>query len=80
VFEKLFRVSDRKLIEHAYNAEIKVMERRFDISAKAIQAVLDDAAKTDPKAAKVNVADMIDRRYLDEMDKSGFFSRVWSEK
>ena len=80
VFEKLFRVSDRKLVEHAYNAEIKVMERRFDISTKAIQAVLDDAAKTDPKAAKVNVADMVDRRYLDEMDKSGFFSRVWSEK
>jgi len=80
VFEKMFRVSDRKLLEHAYNAEIKVMERRFDIQPKGIQAVFEDTAKTEPRAAKVNVMDMIDRRYLDEMDKSGFFNRVWAEK
>jgi ABC-type nitrate/sulfonate/bicarbonate transport system substrate-binding protein len=79
VFEKLFRVNDRKLVEHAYNAEIKVMERRLDIKLPGIQAVLDDTAKTDPRAAKIKAQDLVDRRYLDEMEQSGFFKRIWAD-
>lgn len=80
VLEKLFRVNDRKLVEHAYNAEIKVMERRLDVNLVGIQAVLEDAAKTDPRASKVKAQDLVDRRYLDEMEKSGFFAQLWTEK
>lgn len=80
VLEKLFRVNDRKLVEHAYSAEIKVMERRLDVNPVGIQAVLDDAAKTDPRASKANPKDLIDRRYLDDMERSGFFARLWTDK
>ena len=78
--EKLFRVTDRKLIEHAYNSEIKVMERRLNVNLAGVQAVLEDTAKTDPRAAKVNAQDLVDRRYLDEMEKSGYFARLWGEE
>jgi NitT/TauT family transport system substrate-binding protein len=80
VLEKLFRVTDRKLIEHAYNSEIKVMERRLNVNLAGVQAVLEDTAKTDPRAAKVNAQELVDRRYLDEMEKSGYFARLWGGK
>ncbi len=80
VLEKLFRVTDRKLVEHAYNSEIKVMERRLNVNLVGIQAVLEDTAKTDPRAGKVNAQELVDRRYLDEMEKSGFFARLWGGK
>jgi ABC-type nitrate/sulfonate/bicarbonate transport system substrate-binding protein len=76
VLEKLFRVTDRKLIEHAYNSEIKVMERRLNVNLAGVQAVLEDTAKTDPRAAKVNAQELVDRRYLNEMERNGFFARL----
>jgi NitT/TauT family transport system substrate-binding protein len=80
VLRKLFRVSDKKMVDHAYETEIKVLDRRLDVNPAGIQAVLQDIAKTDPRAKRVVPQDLIDRRYLVEMDKSGFFARLWPEK
>ena len=33
-----------------------------------------------PRAKKVQPAQLIDRRYLDEMEKSGFFDNLWGGK
>lgn len=38
------------------------------------------SAPTDPRAKAIKPAELIDRRYLAEMEKSGFFDKVWSEK
>ena len=35
---------------------------------------------TDPRAKKVTAQELIDRRYLDEMEKSGFFDQLWAKK
>lgn len=80
VLEKMFRVTDRKMLDHAYGAEIKVMERRLDFRPEGIQVILDEISQIDPRAKKVKPQDLLDRRYLDEMEKSGFFSRLWTEK
>jgi len=47
---------------------------------EAFQAILDDVAPTDPRAKKVKPEDFIDRRFLNEMTKSGFFDKLWGEK
>ncbi len=80
VLSKQLRVSDRKTLEAAYNAEIKVLEPRLTIRPEAFQAILDDVAQTDPRAKKIKPEDFIDRRFLDEMTKSGFFGKLWGEK
>ncbi len=80
VLSKQLRVTDRKTLEAAYNAEIKVLEPRLTIRPEAFQAILDDVAQTDPRAKKVKPEDLIDRRFLDEMTKSGFFNKLWGEK
>ena len=80
VLGKLLRVNDRKQLDHAYGGEVKVMEQRLDINPEGIQATLEEVAKIDPRAKRVKPQDLMDRRYLDEMEKSGFFDRLWTEK
>ncbi|MBI4527413.1 MAG: hypothetical protein HY695_26770 [Deltaproteobacteria bacterium] len=80
VLGKQLRVNDRKILESAYNSEIKVLEPRLAIKLEALQAILDDVALVDTRARKVKPEDLIDRRFLDEMEKSGFFNKLWGEK
>ena len=69
-----------KILDAGYNSEIKVLERRLEIRPDALQPILDDVVKTDPRAKNVKPQDMIDHRYLDEMEKSGFFDKLWGIK
>ena len=80
VLARQLRITDRKSLEAGYNAEIKVLEPRLAIRPEAFQAIVDDVAQTDPRAKKIKPADFIDRRFLDEMTRSGFFEKLWGEK
>jgi len=80
VLGKYLRIADRSVLDSAYNAEIKVLEPRLVLKNEALQAILDEVAQTDPHAKKVKPQEMIDSRYLDEMEKSGFFDQLWAKK
>ena len=80
VLGKYLRVTDRNVLDSAYNAEIKVLEPRLVIKPESLQAILDELSATDPRAKKVKPQELIDTRYLDEMEKSGFFDQLWAKK
>ena len=80
VLGKQLRISDRKILDAAYDEEIKVMEPRLEFKTEAFQAILDETAKVDPRAKKIKPQDLIDRRYLDGLEKSGFFDKLWAKK
>ncbi|MBI2360724.1 MAG: ABC transporter substrate-binding protein [Deltaproteobacteria bacterium] len=80
VLGKHLRVTDRKILDSAYNAEIKALEPRLMIKDEAIQAILEEVSQVDPRAKKVKVQDLIDLRYVEEMEKSGFFDKLWAAK
>jgi len=80
VLGKYLRLTDRKILDASYNSEIKALEPRLDIRAEGIQGILDEVAKVDPRASKVKAEDMIDRGYLQELEKSGFFDKLWDAK
>jgi len=80
VLGKYLRITDRSVLDSAYNAEIKVLEPRLVVKNEALQAILDEVAQTDPRAKKVKPQELIDSRYLDEMEKSGFFDQLWAKK
>jgi ABC-type nitrate/sulfonate/bicarbonate transport system substrate-binding protein len=73
---KKIGLTDRKVFDAAYNAELKVLEPRLDIKPIAIQATLDEIAKTDPRAKQVKAEQLIDRRFLEEMEKDGTFEKL----
>ena len=80
VLMKYLRVNDRKILDSSYNTEIKALEPRLAIKMESLQAILDEAAATDARAKKVKPQDLVDSRYLDEMEKSGFFDQLWAKK
>jgi len=80
VLAKYLRINDPKVLDASYKYEVKALEPRLEIKAEAIQAILDEVSATDPRAKSVSVAQLIDRRYLDEMDKSGFMEKLWGTK
>jgi len=80
ILAKYLRVSDRKILETSYNNELKAMEPRFDMRPEALQAILDEISVTDPRAKKIPPQQLVDRRYLEEMERSGFFDSLWGGK
>ena len=40
----------------------------------------DETARVDPQAKKIRPRDLVDRRYLDGLEKSGFFDKLWASK
>ena len=80
VLGKYLRVTDRSVLDAAYNAEIKALEPRLVLKNEALQAILDEIAPTDARAKKVKPQELVDMRYVDEMEKSGFFDQLWAKK
>jgi len=76
VISKKIGLTDRKVFDAAYSAELKVLEPRLDIRASAVQANLDEISRTDPRAKQVKAEQLIDRRFLEEMEKDGTFDRL----
>ena len=80
VMGKQLRLTDRSILDAAYNAEIKALEPRLVLKTEAIEAILDEVAAGDPRAKKLKPQELIDNRFLDEMEKSGFFDKLWAKK
>lgn len=80
ILSKYLRINDRKILESSYKTEIKALEPRLEIKTDAVQAILAEAAATDSRAKKFKAAEFIDRRYLDELEKSRFFENLWGAK
>ena len=80
VLAKQLRINDRKVLDAAYDEEIKVLEQRLEFKTEAYQAVLDEIAKIDPRATKIKPAELIDRRIVDGLEKNGFFDKLWAGK
>ena len=80
VLAKQLRVNDRKFLDAGYDEDIKAMEPRLEFKTEAFQAILDDTAKVDARAKKIKPEELIDRRYLDEIEKNGFFDKLWAGK
>ena len=80
VLGKYLRLTDRRILDSSYDSEIKFLEPRLEIKPDGIQAILEEVAKVDPRAKQVKAEELIDRRYLDELHKSGLFAKLWDGK
>jgi len=80
VLGKHLRLTDRGILDAAYNAEIKSLEPRLHIQTESVQAMLEEISLSDPRAKKVKAQELIDRRYIDDLEHSGFFDQLWSAK
>jgi hypothetical protein len=56
------------------------LEPRLAMKLEGFQSTLDEIAPTEPRAKTVKPYEMMEPRYLDEMEKSGFFDQIWAKK
>jgi NitT/TauT family transport system substrate-binding protein len=75
VLGKYLRVTDTKILDSAYQTEIPALEPRLEIREAALQATLDEIAPIDSRAKSIKPAELIDRRFLVELEKSGVFGK-----
>jgi ABC-type nitrate/sulfonate/bicarbonate transport system substrate-binding protein len=75
VLGKHLRITDTKILDSAYQSEIPALERRLELNEAALQASLDEIAPLDARAKAIKPQDMMDRRYLVELEKSGAFDK-----
>ena len=68
------------MLEASYNVESKALEPRLELKLEGIQSTLDEIAPIDPRAKSVKPQEIVDMRYLDEMNKSGFMEQLWGGK
>jgi hypothetical protein len=80
VLGKYLRINDRKILDAAYDEEIKVMEPRMEFKLEAIQAIVDETAKADARAKKLKPQELVDLSLLDKLQKDGFFDKLWTAK
>jgi ABC-type nitrate/sulfonate/bicarbonate transport system substrate-binding protein len=75
VLGRHLRITDTKILDSAYQSEIPALERRLELNEAALQASLDEIAPLDARAKAIKPQDMMDRRYLVELEKSGAFDK-----
>ena len=73
VLGKHLRIADRKVLDAAYEEEIKVMEPRLEFKIDSIQAIIDETAKSDARVKRIKAQDLIDRSVLDKLQNEGSF-------
>jgi hypothetical protein len=56
------------------------LEPGLEFKREAFQAIFDETAKVDPRIKKIKPQDLIDRRYIDRPEKSGFLDKPWAGK
>lgn len=67
-------------MDTAYDEEIKVLERRLEFKNEAFQAIIDETGKVDARAKKIRPQDLVYGRFIDRLQKSGFFDKLWARK
>ena len=53
---------------------------RDEVGELIANYVVNVSGKLDPRAKKIRPQDLVDRRYLDSFQKSGFFDKLWAGK
>jgi len=76
VMRKYSRVEDRRVLEDAWDWHAKFMPDAPYPPADGYQLVLQDIAEKNPKATQANVKDYIDKRFIKELEDSGFIKNL----
>lgn len=73
IIGRYMRVVDKDILKEYYREIVKDITGRYYLNAKAVELVLEQEKKTDPKAAKAKPVEFIDHSFLDRLKKEGYF-------
>ena len=77
VLGKVLRTDDIRLLGDTYEAYDKRLSRIPSPTVEGIENVLNVLSVGVPKARKIRAEDLVDSRFVKELDKSGFIDRLY---
>jgi NitT/TauT family transport system substrate-binding protein len=79
IMSKYSRLEDRKTLEEAWDWHAKFIPDAPYAPIEGYQLVLQDMAATNPKAAQANAKDLVDGRFVKELEDSGFIKSLYKK-
>ena len=79
VFRKYSLIKDENVARQCYEAANRYFQRKPYPTVPGLYRVLDEASKTNPAAKRLRVEDMMDCRWLAELDTGGFIRDLYAD-
>jgi len=79
VLGKYTRVKEQDILEDAYSQFHDYLESIPYVSTKGMEAIISEVAEKDPAAKQSKPEDFLDMRFVAELDKQGFFKKLWAK-
>jgi NitT/TauT family transport system substrate-binding protein len=79
IMRKYSRLDDPKVLEEAWDWHARFFPEAPYPPAEGYQLVLQDMATTNPKAAQASGKDMVDLRFVKELEDSGFIKNLYKK-
>ena len=77
IMRKYARVEDRNVLEHTWSWFTQNMPESPYPPLEGYQTVLQEMALTNPKAAAVNARELVDARFVKELEEAGFIQNLY---
>ncbi|HEX9146163.1 MAG TPA: ABC transporter substrate-binding protein, partial [Candidatus Binatia bacterium] len=79
IMRKYSRLDDPRVLEEAWDWHARFFPEAPYPPPEGYQLVLQDMAATNPKAAQANAKDMVDLRFVKELEDSGFIKNLYKK-
>jgi ABC-type nitrate/sulfonate/bicarbonate transport system substrate-binding protein len=79
IMSKYSRLDDRKLLDQSWDWHAKFIPEAPYAPVEGYQLILQDMAATNPKAAQANAKELVDARFIKELEDSGFIKNLYKK-
>lgn len=79
IMQKYSRVNERNPVEESWVWHVRYTPDAPYPPVEGYQTILQDLASTNPKAAQVNAKELVDPRYVKELEDSGFIKSLYGK-
>jgi len=76
VLGKYTKVKEQDILEDAYNQFQEYLQTPPYVSRKGVEAILAEVGEKEPAARQIKADDVIDMRFVTELEKEGFFKKL----
>ena len=73
---KYTKVKEQDILEDAYNQFQEYLQTPPYVSRKGVEAILAEVGEKEPAARQIKADDVIDMRFVTELEKEGFFKKL----
>jgi len=80
VLKKYTRITDTEVLSASYDEGYEAIDKEGSLIEAGIQAMLNELAKTEPRAKNAKPSDFFDASIINELHNEGFIKALWASK